>query len=1012
MKHCLPGNWPALTGRYALARKIPKMPLLFFMLSCLLFNAVGLAQQKTITGTVTNQETKEPLAGVSITVSGTQRGTQTDNTGRFSISATNGSTLVFSYVGFLDTELKTSGQTNVSIALTPGTKGLGEVVVIGYGTQRKKDLTGSVATISSKDFQKGMITTPEQMIAGKIPGVSIISNGGAPGAGSTIRIRGGSSLRASNDPLIVVDGVPLDNGGVSGSPNSLSLINSNDIESFTILKDASAAAIYGTRASNGVILITTKKGTGGKLKVNFSSVNSISTLIKKVEVLNAAQFSAVVNANGTTAQKAMLGASNTDWQDQIYKNAFATDNNISFSGGINKLPYRVSLGFLNQDGILKTGYMQKASASIVVNPTFFQNHLKVDLNIKATTQQSRFANQGAIGGAISFNPTQPVYSSSNRFGGYFEYLDPATATGLTNLAGRNPVGLLNQRIDKGTPTRSIGNLQLDYKFHFLPELRANLNLGYDISKGTGTVFVSDSAASDYLAGGTGGQNNQYKQTKTNSLLEFYLDYAKNFPRIKSRIDVLGGYSYNNYLTTNYSFASYNAKGVKYPNTDPNFPFNKPENTLISYFGRLNYSYNDRYLLTATIRRDGSSRFAAANRWGLFPSVALAWNMKDDFFAKTNAVSEFKLRVGYGITGQQDGIGNYDYLSSYALSASNATYQFGNVFYQMYRPSGYNPNIKWEQTATSNIALDFGFLNNRINGSIDLYYKKTTDLLNSIPQPAGTNFSAFIIANVGDMENKGVEFNVNVQAIRKKNFTWDASFNVTYNKNTITNLTVVPKDVNYVGFPTGTIAGGIGGQFVFINSVDYGKNTFFLYKQVYDKAGKPVEGVFEDLNKDGIINQNDLYRSQRADPSVFMGFTSNFTYKKWNAGFVMRASFDNYVYNNNYSQTGTKNQILGNASVLYNASVSYLNTNFVGNSLELLSDYYIQNASFLRMDNLTIGYNVGSVFRNKATLRLNANVQNVFVLTKYKGLDPELSGGIDNNVYPRPRIFALGINLDF
>jgi len=988
-----------------------KLPLLFFVLSWLLFTAVGFAQQRTITGTVVNQETKLPLAGVSVIISGTQKGTQTDNNGRFSISAEQGNTLVFSYIGFLDSEVKAGNQNNLNITLAPGTKGLGEVVVIGYGTQRKKDLTGSVATVTAKDFQKGVITTPEQMIAGKIAGVSIISNSGAPGAGSTIRIRGGSSLRASNDPLIVIDGVPLDNTGVSGSPNSLSLINSNDIESFTVLKDASAAAIYGTRASNGVILITTKKGSGGKLKVNFSSVNSISTLIKKVDVLNADQFRAIVNANGTTAQKAMLGSANTDWQDQVYHAAFATDNNISLSGGINKLPYRVSVGYLNQDGILKTGYMRRASVALVLNPIFFQNHLKVDLNIKATTQQSRFANQGAIGGAISFNPTQPVLVNSNRFGGYFEYLDPATATGLTNLAGRNPLGLLNQRIDKGTPERSIGNLTLDYKFHFLPELRANLNLGYDVSKGTGTVFVSDSAASDYLAGGTGGQNNQYKQTKTNTLLEFYLDYAKNFTRIKSRVDILGGYSFNNYLATNYNFASYNAKGVKFPNTDPNFVFNKPENTLISYFGRLNYSYNDKYLLTATVRRDGSSRFAEANRWALFPSVALAWNIKDDIFKKDNTVSELKLRAGYGITGQQDGIGNYDYLSSYSLSANNATYQFGNAFFQMYRPSGYNPNIKWEQTATTNIALDFGFLNNRINGSIDLYYKKTTDLLNSIPQPAGTNFSAFIIANVGDMENKGVEFSINAQAIRKKNFTWDASFNVTYNRNNITNLTVLPKDVNYAGFPTGTIAGGIGGQFVFINSVDYSKNTFYLYKQVYDKSGKPVEGVFEDLNKDGIINQNDLYRSKRADPQVFMGFTSNFTYKKWNAGFVVRAAFDNYVYNNNYSQTGTKNQILG-STVLYNASTNYLTTNFVGNSLELLSDYYIQNASFLRMDNLTIGYNAGSVFRNRATLRLSANVQNVFVITKYKGLDPEISGGIDNNIYPRPRIFALGINLDF
>lgn len=1013
MKHCLPRDLATVVRHDTVPKKIPKLRLLLLLFSTIVLAVAGFAQQRTVTGTVTSQDNKLPLAGVSVAVKGAQGGTQTDNNGRFSISVAQGSTLVFSYVGFRNFEVKTGNENNLNISLTPGTEALGEVIVIGYGTQRKKDITGAVATVTAKDFQKGMISSPEQLIIGKVPGVSIISNSGAPGAGSTIRIRGGSSLRASNDPMIVIDGVPLENSGISGSPNSLSMVNPNDIESFTILKDASATAIYGTRASNGVILITTKKGTGGKLRVNFSTVNSISTLAKKVEVLSADQFRSVVNAYGTTAQKALLGTANTDWQDQIYSNAFSTDNNISFSGGISGLPYRVSLGYLNQDGTLNTGYMRRFSGALVVSPSFFNNHLKVDLNIKGTSQEARFANQGAIGGALSFNPTQPVYSNSPRFGGYFEYLDPATTTGLTNLAGRNPVGLLNQRVDKGTPVRSIGNLQLDYKFHFLPELRAHLNLGYDISKGTGTVYVSDSAASDYLAGGTGGQNNQYKQTKSNTVFEGYLNYVKDVPSIKSRFDLLGGYAFYNFQTTNYNYASYNAKGVKYPNTDPNFPFNKPENTLISYYGRLNYSFMDRYHLTATVRRDGSSRFPESNRWALLPSVALAWNMKDDIFSKSTAVSTFKLRVGYGVTGQQDGgVGNYDYMSTYALSANNATYQFANAFYQMYRPSGYNPTLKWEQTATTNLALDYGFLDNRINGSIDFYYRKTTDLLNQIPQPAGTNFSAFIIANVGDMTNKGVEFNINAQVLRKRDFTWDASFNLTYNKNTITNLTVVPQDVNYIGFLSGGIAGGIGGQFVQIGSVGYSKNTFYLYKQVYDKAGKPVEGVFEDLNKDGIINQSDLYRGHRADPQLFMGFSSNFTYKKWNASFVMRAAFDNYVYNNNYSQTGTRNQILGNAGALYNASVNYLETNFIGNSLQLLSDYYIQNASFLRMDNLTVGYDWGSILKNKARLRLMLNVQNVFVLTNYKGLDPELSSGIDNNVYPRPRIFALGINLDF
>ncbi len=965
------------------------------------------AQQKKITGRVTDSQGK-PVAGV--TVKAKAGSAVTDENGNFAINTITGETLRFSSVGFENNEAKVGPGNTLDIQLTMMISNLNEVVVVGYGTARKKDLTGSVSTVSAKDFNKGAITTPEQMIAGKVAGVSIISNGGRPGSGSTIRIRGGSSLSASNDPLIVIDGVPLDNSGVSGASNPLSLINSNDIESFTILKDASAAAIYGTRASNGVIIITTKKGKSGAMKISVSSVNSISANTRKVNVLSADQFRAIVKEKGTAAQIAMLGTANTDWQDEIYQTAFATDNNISISGGVKKLPYRVSLGYQNQDGVLKTDNLQKASLALVLNPSFFDNHLKVDVNLKGSLQRARFANQDAIGSAISFDPSQSVKVKSTRFDGYYEWLDPAAATGLMALAGRNPLGLLYQRENIGKPQRFIGNVQLDYKFHFLPELRANLNAGYDIAEGKGRTYLSDSAASGYLVGGTGGENNTYRQTKKNSLFEFYLNYAKDLRSIKSRIDVTAGYSYTNYLTTTYNFASYNAIGTKYPNTDPAFAFNKPEHTLISVFGRANYSFRDKYLLTATIRRDGSSRFAPANRWGVFPSLAFAWKVSDEAFLKNSSiVSDLKLRAGYGVTGQQDGIGDYDFLSYYALSSITASYQFGNTFYQGFRPGGFYANRKWEETATTNLALDFGFLENRITGSVDFYYKKTTDLLNNIPQPAGTNFSAFIVANVGDMENKGVEFNINTQPVAKKDLTWDLGFNVTYNKNTITNLTVVPKDVNYPGFPSGSIQGGVGGQFVFINAVGGSKNTFNLYKQVYDANGKPVEGVFVDKNADGIINQNDLYKGKSAVPEVFMGFSTAVTYKKWNAGFVLRSSLGNYVYNNVYSQTGIRNQILGN-SVLYNASVNYLETKFVGDSRELLSDYYINNASFLRMENLTLGYDAGKVFQH-STLRLNLSVQNVFVITKYKGLDPELSGGIDNNFYPRPRVFSLGLNLD-
>lgn len=991
--------------------------LLIYVLTfvCILASIESNAQQKTVSGRVIDSS-EMPVPGASVVIQRTKMATITDEKGAFKIQASAGDVLVFSSIGFVKVE-KTIGTSNIiNVMLLNDNTALEEVVVVGYGTSRKKDLTGAVTTITAKDFQTGVITTPEQLIAGKVPGVSIISNSGQPGAGSTIRIRGGSSLSASNSPLIVIDGVPLESeGGISGATNPLSFINPNDIESFTVLKDASAAAIYGTRASNGVIIITTKKGRSGAMSVNFSSVNSASSIVKQVSVLSADQFRAIVNEKGTAAQKAMLGTANTNWQDAIYQTAFMTDNNLSLGGEVAKLPYRVSLGLQNQSGILKTDKLQRTSLAISLNPTFFDKHLKVDISLKGSVQKTRFAATGAIGSAISFDPTQPVYAVENkqRFGGYFEWLDKTSATGLVNLAGRNPLGQLEQRFDESTPQRSIGNIQFDYKFHFLPQLRANLNVGYDVAKGVGTVYVTDSAAIGYLAGGTGGSNNSYKQTKQNTLLEFYLNYAQELKNINSKFDIMAGYSFNNYKTTNYNYASYTASGQKYPNTDPAFAFDIPENTLISFFGRANYSLNDRYFLTATLRRDGSSRFAPANRWGLFPSVAFAWNIKDEgFLANNKAISTLKLRSSYGVTGQQDGIGNYDYFSYFALSSANAAYQFGDTYYQGYRPGGFYSNRKWEETTSTNVALDYGFFNNRVTGSVDFYVKNTKDLLNNIPQPAGANFTAFIVANVGSMENKGVEFSLSTQLIRQKNLTWNIDFNATYNQNTITNLTVVPQDKNYAGFPSGGIAGGVGGQFAFINAVGYSRNTFNLYQQVYNEEGKPVEGVFVDQNKDGIINQNDLYKGKSAIPKLFLGFSNAVNYKKWNLGFVMRASFDNYVYNNNYSQSGVLNQITGN-NVLYNASTNYLDTRFKGNSQQLLSDYYIQNASFLRMDNANISYDLGKFLKNsQANLRISATVQNVFVITKYTGLDPEVSAGIDNSLYPRPRVMALGLNLDF
>ncbi|HKO82927.1 MAG TPA: SusC/RagA family TonB-linked outer membrane protein, partial [Chitinophagaceae bacterium] len=934
--------------------------------------------------------------------------------------------------------------------LSGNVSSLNEVVVIGYGTRLKKDLTGSVTAITAKDFNKGAITTPEQLIAGKVAGVQIISNGGAPGSGSTIRIRGGASLNASNEPLIVIDGVPIapnrnpdGTPSIAGSPDPLSLINPNDIESFNILKDASAAAIYGSRASNGVIIITTKKGRTGKPKFIFSTQNSLSTLPKKADILSPDEFRTYVNSHGTPSQIALLGNANTDWQDEIYDGAFSTDNNLSVSGSLkNYLPYRVSLGYLNQDGILRTGNLQRTSAALTVNPVLFDNHLKIDLNLKGSLTSSRFADEGAIGNAVRFDPTQPVTSKSNRFGGYYEWLDASSKTGLRALAPRNPIGLLEQRTDKSDVNRSIGNIQFDYKLHFFPDLRVNVNLGYDVSKGEGTIYVPDSAASSYMRspdGKHGGVNNSYLQKKSNTLFESYLNYVKEVKSINSRIDVTMGYSYQKFRTSVYN-AKRDPKGPLYQKSDgsldtiptsgdrwspysdrtrdgflissPKFPDDYPENRLISLFARLNYSFKGKYLLTGTIRRDASSRFMEDTWIGWFPSGAFAWRISEEEFMKNSTViSDLKLRLGYGETGQQEGIGNYDYLSRYSLSNGQAQYQFGNTFYDLYRPAGYNDNLKWEQTTTYNIGLDYGILDNRIFGTVDFYLKKTSDLLSVIDQSAGSNFSNKSLANIGTMENRGVEFTISAQVIRNKEINWDLGFNVTYNKNEITKLTFT-NDPNFPGNLVGGIAGGVGST-IQIHSVGYPKSSFYVYQQIYGKDGKPIEDLFEDRNRDGLINNDDLYRYKSPDPDVFLGAYSNVSWKNWNAGFSLRASFGNYMYNNRFSNTGVQRNIIDPLNYLANGSRNVLETNFTGNGDKyFFSDYYVENASFLRMDNINVGYNAGALITKNTNLRIGASVQNVFTITKYEGLDPEVSSGIDNNFYPRPRIFTLNLNLDF
>lgn len=985
-------------NRFLITLVLP-MILLFFS---------AMSQDKTVTGKVTGSKDGLPLDGVAIKIKGGKSGTQTQADGTFKIIVPNGAqTLEVSFVGYAKKEVPVSNQF-LAIVLDPVNTNLNEVVVIGYGTQKKKDLTGSVAVISEKDFNEGPIVTPEQLITGKVAGVQITSNSGAPGSGSTIRIRGGASLIARNDPLIVIDGVPMDNSTIMGSANPLSFVNPNDIESFNILKDASATAIYGSRASNGVVIITTKKGKGtDKLKVNFNTLASVSKVYKTVDVLSATDFRKVVNGKASDTQKKLMGNADTDWQRVIYQNAFSFDNNISLTGTIKKVPYRVSLGYLDQDGILKTDNLKRASAGINLSPKFFNNYLKVDLNLKGSMNNSFFANTAAIGAAVAFDPTQAVYAN-NVYGGYFEWLDPST--GLPNtVATGNPLSLLEQTHNKGEVTRSLGNIQFDYKLHFLPDLRANLNLGYDVSKSKGTNYTAPTAASAFVRGGI---DNEYSQKRQNKLLEFYLNYNKQFDKIKSRIDVTAGYSYQDFLNDVPSYPDLNVKGDTI-NPAP-VPF-KTQNTLISVFGRMNYVFDDRYLFTATVRRDGSSRFSEANRWGTFPSLAFAWKMKEENFLKrSSVVSDLKLRVGYGVTGQQDlgnlagALGDYAYLARYTISDPTAMYQLGKNFYNTLRPEGYDENIKWEETQTFNAGVDFGFFNGRLSGSVEAYYKKTKDLLNIIPIPAGSNLTNQVLTNVGNIDNKGLELTVNVRAIEGKDFTWNIGANASYNQNKITKLSKV-NDPGYLGVLVGGLSGGVGNT-IQIQSVGYPANSFFVFKQLYDKDHHPLEGKYEDINKDLLINDKDKYRYKSPNPLWFLGFNTQATYKKWTMSLAMRSNIGNYMYNNVHSNNGTYKSIVNSSGFLSNVSPNLLATNFESN--QYFSDYYIENASFVRMDNINLEYNIGKIIRGKVGMRVSANVQNVFVITNYSGLDPEIQGGIDNNFYPRPRVYSLGANLNF
>ncbi|MDR3217443.1 MAG: TonB-dependent receptor [Dysgonamonadaceae bacterium] len=989
-----------------------KLQKAFVLLMCLLFSwSLSAQNSKVVTGTVVDGY-NDSAVGASVVEKGTANGATIGLDGRFELNVADNAILVISYIGYITQEISVANTTSFAIVLKEDTQLLEELVVIGYGTMKKGDLTGSITTIGDKDFQKGLITNPTSLITGKVAGVQITSTGGRAGGGNQIRIRGGASLNANNDPLIVIDGVPMDNGSISGMTNPLSTINPNDIESMNILKDASATAIYGSRASNGVIIITTKKGQAGqKTQVNVSTQNSIATIARRVEVLSANEFRDVVTSQATArydAEKAAqyigyLGDANTDWQNEIFRNAFTTDNNISISGATGILPYRVSAGFISQDGILDTDNMKRGTVAVNLSPTFLDKHLSVNVNLKGTYTHSRFGNGDAIGAALRMDPTQPVMVDGfGDFNDYWQWLDGQNA--YNTMATKNPVSLLYGKDDQSDVFRSIGNVQFDYKMHFLPDLHANLNLGYDLSQGKGEVITQPWSPAEY----PNGRRTKFDQKKQNNLLEFYLNYVKQLDNA-NRIDVMGGYTWQDWQTTNEPFNEYffdeqtiaKEVGIMVP----------AHNRLISFYGRLNYNLLERYLLTATIRRDGSSRFSPENRWGTFPSVALAWRIKEESFLKNiEVLSNLKLRLGWGITGQQDLNSDFGWLPVYEFSDPTAQIQFGDQFYPGWRPNGYDSNRKWEQTTTKNIGVDWGFVNNRIYGSLDYYQKHTIDLLNDIPVPAGSNFAPFLIKNIGSMDNWGIEGNLGLVPIDTKDIHWDLGFNITYNETEITQLSLNDgPESDYKGAMVGGISGGTGNT-IQIQKVGYAPNSFYAYKQMYDSNGKPIEGVFEDLNKDGVINDQDLYLYHKPAPDWYMGFNTTFAYKNFTLATALRASIGNYVYNNVNSDMGNFSQTLNPNNFLMNNVVDGLNTSFFNR--QLLSDYYIQNASFLKMDYVQLGYDFGKILSGKANLRANVTVQNVFTLTKYDGIDPEMSSGIDNNFYPNPRTFSIGLSLNF
>mgnify|MGYP002883760955 CR=1 FL=1 len=974
-----------------------------------LMSCSWLLAQRQISGKVISSDDNYPLPGVTILQKGTTNGTITDIEGNYSLTVPeDGAALTFSFVGYQTQEVLVGSNSVINVTLNLDLTELNEIVVIGYGQVEKEDLTGAVATVDSKDFNKGVLSSPQDLLVGRVAGVQVTSNSGAPGAGATIRIRGGSSISANNDPLIVIDGFPVDNSNVSGTSNPLAAINPNDIETFTVLKDASATAIYGARASNGVIIITTKKGQSGKPKFNYNAKVSVAQPIEYVDVLTGDEYRELVtglNEQGFSGinQDAvdLLGNANTDWQSEIFRTAISHDHNINASGAVADVPYRISYGYTDQQGVLKTTYTKRHSFAVNLNPEFFNKSLKLNLNAKQSFSKTNFGDPGAVGSAVGYDPTQPIYSGNDEFGGFFAFTD---ADGLPITFVSNPVAMLELRNNVADLNRFIGNVQLDYTLPFFKDLSANLNVGLDKSSTDGIDDALPGMTWTYrdYAGGNG-RLLDYTADNSSELLDFYLAYKKEVG------------DHNVQFTTGYSWQHFSREGTTFDrNGDEtqvrqNTQF-KYENYLISFFGRLNYVLADKYLVTATLRNDGSSRFIGDNQWGLFPSLALGWKINQEaFMSSATVVSDLKLRAGYGITGQQDVTSNqYPALPVYRESTGGASYQFGNEFVSTLRPDPYDANIKWEETTTINVGLDFGFLKDRIYGSVEVYQRNTTDLINRIPIAGGSNFSNYLVTNVGNMENKGLEVSLTGVPVSTKDFTWNAGVNITRNVNEITKLTKTD-DPDYQGVAVGGISGGVGNN-IQIHTVGYPANSFYVFQQVYESNGDPIEGLY--VNRTGgtgevISSELNKYHYKSPAPDMLIGVNSRANYKQFDFSFSGRFSLNNYVYNNVQSGA-TLSGLYVSTGYFTNINAAAAERGFV--NPQYWSDMFIENASFFKMDNISLGYTFSNLGPIEA--RVSATVQNAFIITNYSGIDPEVNGGIDNNIYPRPRTFLLGVNLNF